>query len=144
MLLPIPPHPSAQLVLLTILSRPRVLPALPWPPAPSCSLGKRYGDSVPPWWDKRGGRWGWGTWSTPVLREGGAVDAPFLGQLLLGDALGAEPPEDVVQHPRATASVRPSVCLGTGGTPEGLEPHGIEQQWGQEHLVVAALCPRPV
>lgn len=114
MLLPIPPHPSAQLVLLTILSRPRVPPALPWPPAPSCSLGKRYGDSVPPWWDKRGGTWGWGTWSTLVLREGGADDAPFLGQLLLGDALGAEPPEDAVQPPSATASVRPSVCLGTG------------------------------
>lgn len=120
------PHPSARLVPLTILSRPRVPPALPWPPAPCCSLGKRYGDSVPPRWDKRGGRCGWGAWSTPVLWEGGTVDAPSLGQPLLGDALGAEPPKDAVQPPYAAASMRPSVSLGMG---DKRDPQGAVAPW---------------
>lgn len=62
---------------LSIFSRPQATPALPWPPAPSCSLGKRYGGSVRPWWGERGGRWAWGTQSTPVLSGGATADALF-------------------------------------------------------------------
>lgn len=119
------PHPSAQPVPLGILSQPRVTPALPWPPAPSCSLGKRYRGSLPPRWGERGGTWGWGNPEYPGAAGRCYSQCSVSGTALLWDALAAEP-----LGMRSKPLPCHSIIIGFSGVGGEAEPQRAGALWG--------------